>query len=458
MPTTEETLAEYYSDPRRRLKGPAPEVDPYWVEPSKPVTKGEIKNLPARPGDPVAGPLAEQLSPTMGAYGMGQLLAETYGQAKEGDWKGLAENAPYLFGIFAGPRARTAPLGKLDAAQQAAKLGTSREAIWRDYGWFQGRDGQWRFEIDDSGMKHAVPLGDWIPKREDGKPMMAPNLETAYDKARANLTPQAPVRVKRLFEHDELAKAYPHGFTKMDQHPDIMGMPVQLIEGGDISGAYIGNAPNGIVGLHETLPPGQAKSTTLHELQHAVQEREGFTRGDNPANYRPEQLKERAIQPFDMKIQALMEADPEAARAFRARNVHQARMRGKEWTTADQEMAERLDAALTSTPTGRALDKLDWDRSALFTLPDDHWQKQVFDTYRRAAGEVEARNVQKRAGMTADERRAQPPWTTQDVPDAQQILRENYGAPPQMSAAATHGKSLPVDRLSAPKESQSRIP
>ena len=43
-------------------------------------------------------------------------------------------------------------------------------------------------------------------------------------------------------------------------------------------------------------------------------------------------------------------------------------------------------------------------------------------SYRRYAGEVEARNVQRRLRMSADERRDNPPWKTQDVPDEDQIV------------------------------------
>ncbi len=46
--------------------------------------------------------------------------------------------------------------------------------------------------------------------------------------------------------------------------------------------------------------------------------------------------------------------------------------------------------------------------------------------YRRAAGEVEARNVQSRMNMTPEERRAKAPWETQDTPDAQHIIVERY--------------------------------
>jgi hypothetical protein len=52
------------------------------------------------------------------------------------------------------------------------------------------------------------------------------------------------------------------------------------------------------------------------------------------------------------------------------------------------------------------------------------------ELYRRTSGEVEARNVQTRRDMTPDQRRATPPWETEDVPRAQQIVRFGsvYGA------------------------------
>ena len=40
-----------------------------------------------------------------------------------------------------------------------------------------------------------------------------------------------------------------------------------------------------------------------------------------------------------------------------------------------------------------------------------------YDTYRRTAGEVEARNAARRLEMTTEERSAIPPWETEDVPE-----------------------------------------
>jgi hypothetical protein len=49
------------------------------------------------------------------------------------------------------------------------------------------------------------------------------------------------------------------------------------------------------------------------------------------------------------------------------------------------------------------------------------------DAYRRAAGEVEAYNTQRRRLMNAQERKNVPPWETQEIPDGQQLVNYLYG-------------------------------
>lgn len=53
-----------------------------------------------RPRDAMA-PVAETLSPTMGGYGMGELLAQMYGHGKEGDWGRMFADAPWLAAALA---------------------------------------------------------------------------------------------------------------------------------------------------------------------------------------------------------------------------------------------------------------------------------------------------------------------------------------------------------------------
>jgi GNAT superfamily N-acetyltransferase len=72
-----------------------------------PMYEGEIRNALDRPYDRFARPIAEAISPTLGGYGMGQLGADTAMRASEGDWQGVAKNAPMLaMAAFPGVKGR----------------------------------------------------------------------------------------------------------------------------------------------------------------------------------------------------------------------------------------------------------------------------------------------------------------------------------------------------------------
>jgi hypothetical protein len=97
-------------------------------------------------------------------------------------------------GMFAGRRANTADLDKLEQAEKMAKKGASREDIWKDTGWFRyhGKDGKptgdWRFEISD----------------EQAKAIRNPAVLTKTSRLRV----QAKPVVKDLLDHPELFAAY----------------------------------------------------------------------------------------------------------------------------------------------------------------------------------------------------------------------------------------------------------
>mgnify|MGYP000597516014 CR=1 FL=1 len=55
---------------------------------------------------------------------------------------------------FGGENARRADLEALDRAQDMERRNVAMDTIFRETGWFQGTDGKWRFEIDDSGMEY----------------------------------------------------------------------------------------------------------------------------------------------------------------------------------------------------------------------------------------------------------------------------------------------------------------
>lgn len=253
---------------------------------------------------------------------------------------------------FAGERAMTADRRALEQAQQMEAMGRdsvpdrfgnqpgSPEDTHVATGWHRGVDGKWRFEIDDS---QAIVDADGL----------------RIDRQRG-----VPSELGQILQHPALMEAYPDlAKVKVKINPAMSGI-----------GAYHG-ASNSI----EIRPPseyakngdGSLKSVLLHEIQHAIQNHEGFARGGNAT-------EARKMPEFEQTLRQHM---------------------------------QQHDGELPP-----------WDQ-----VKPDHPAavKAAREVYRRLAGEVEARNTQRRMNMDAGERRAVPPSETADVPRDKQIVRFN---------------------------------
>jgi hypothetical protein len=149
--------------------------------------------------------------------------------------------------IFAGIAAKTAPLADLERAKAAEAAGIPREQIWKDHGWFQGKDGKWRFEIDDS-------KASWHPRQSTSAS-----------------TPIA--RLPEHLTHDAFFAAY----------PDAKNVNVMKSDHGD--GGWIGkwgtSDPHGAI-MEINPETASPRSVALHEAQHGGQEAEGFSPGSTP--------------------------------------------------------------------------------------------------------------------------------------------------------------------------------
>lgn len=136
-------------------------------------------------------------------------------------------------GMFAGRQAKTADHAALAKAEELAASGAPREQIWKDTGWFQGVDGKWRFEIDDSAARVRDLGYGKLPEKLDHAPLI-------------------------------------------DAYPDMANVGASLSKGGNFGVSFAdmiaasGRNPDGI------------KKTALHELQHQTQAREGFNTGGDP--------------------------------------------------------------------------------------------------------------------------------------------------------------------------------
>lgn len=265
-----------------------------------------------------------------------------------------------LKAMFLGPMAKNADKVLLGKAKDMAEAGAKRDDIWKETGWFKGPDDKWRFEADDSQSKISEGVRKGI----------GPEKGTHTGK------------VAGVINHDALYDAY----------PDLRNLDA-TVEYGQISqpgGAY--NPTTGKIAMKSDAMSSGPRSILgigLHELQHAAQNIEGFAKGGNLEN---SELLDEFVTKANEQMRALVRSMDNIPHWERSRSPEYAKLKA----AYDALLDEKLEKVRTF---------------------------DMRDAYRRMAGEVEARNVQKRMNMTPDERRATPPWATQDVPDEQQIVR-----------------------------------
>jgi hypothetical protein len=266
--------------------------------------------------------------------------------------------------IFIGKTAKTWDAEAAKRAEQLETEGVDPESIWRDTGTFRGPDGQLRQEIpDEMAFKPKFGL-------EGGR-------SRAYD-------------VNEAVLHPAMRKAYPdimeETLTTVRYKPDVPESgyysPRLPAEGG-----YVGREPEIMVAGRNR---DEMKSVMAHELQHAVQHREGFSRGGNPDQFRimSKVEREETIGRLRSKI-----AEMAAKRHKDAEFVFSGLERGKPETLADPEIRDLM-----------------YELRRIETMADPREQ------YKRLAGEAEARATQARRGMTMQQRRATFPYKSYDVP------------------------------------------
>lgn len=153
--------------------------------------------------------------------------------------KGLSLGAAKSLAMFVGPISLTWDSLAAGKAKTMEKMGTDARTIWKETGTWKGPDGKWRQEIDDSGSMFRG-FGN-VDSKSVGEVVHHPKAMAAY--------------------------------------PEMAEMRAQSVPG--TGGSFVGEmgyAPSSpTVNLGRDNESGT--SVSLHELQHAVQGREGFARG-----------------------------------------------------------------------------------------------------------------------------------------------------------------------------------
>lgn len=149
-----------------------------------------------------------------------------------------------VLGIFAGPLAKRASQTMLQKAWHLESKGLPDREIFDKTGWFRGADNKWRFEIPDAEAKY-------LKDPDFGVNSMS--------------------TMKDVIDHPELYEQYP-------ELADIWAKTSRK-ESGNLGSYSPDKYPRGEITLRKDLD--DPRSTALHELQHAVQEKEGFDPGTN---------------------------------------------------------------------------------------------------------------------------------------------------------------------------------
>ena len=254
-------------------------------------------------------------------------------------------------------------LDNLSVARRMEEAEKDAKAIKMATGWERGSDGKWRYETSDIKPK---PFEEWMNKKN--------------------------LKLGDIIDSDS-------GLFEM--YPELKDFKVTRGKGKSTNAAiYTGLGKIEInfskFKPYMSIPSNREKIDGIlhrvinHEIQHAIQDSEGFAQGVSPNAFSP-----------DAPIGKLREMEE-----------------------ADGRMVERYNAmSYTEKALGegvRLKERILENRKEYNALASKY--RFGMDGYTRAAGEVEARNTEKRIGMTEEERRASLASETEDVAREDQIL------------------------------------
>lgn len=343
-------------------------------------------------------------------------------------------------------------LDNLAAARSMETAGKDALAIKMATGWERGTDGKWRYEIPDIKVIRQPEMtvnrteeGDVWYKTKLGKLIDAPELFTAYPQLAGievgiqtlpkgesgsyhnnvlilNIDTYKDKKEdvkKRIGEIERSAeyKEYSNVFDAEDATEAEMNMAMKKFFTSDIGKEYYDLMWG--KGSTEKAFGKSARSVLSHEIQHAIQDIEGFARGGNLT------IGERIAKQRDSLTDWQRNFIEDVA------------------TYESLKDTMREDYPLSRFMRNMAADEARYGESIsrdIMTMDDKELRREYNrlsqasrrvspgEAYFNIAGEVEARNVQKRLGMSAEERLASLAEETEDVARKDQIiLREALG-------------------------------
>jgi hypothetical protein len=299
----------------------------------------------------------------------------------------------------AGESSKTADSSLLEKAKAMLEGGADSEKVRQETGWFQGYDGKWRYEIDDSTAVWHLDTAKPDPKR------LVHFGERIF-------------KLTDLLDHPAMYEAYPQlKDVTVWENPDA-----------PVDGYVVGKSTDHITVRSLSSMGNLSKDLVIHEVQHLIQNIEGFTSGASKDQFEYKSWGPKEWEAYEKRSEI-------AAKLYAVLRRHGEHITARDIAAMRQEFSE-TDSILDSN--FMLLSSLADSNKRVDYLRDEYY-KQVrilqlttpSGQYNAVAGEIEAYDVQARRKMSAEERKNTRPNI--DREDAIVIEGENNFAESTMA-------------------------
>ena len=323
---------------------------------------------------------------------------------------------------FAGVRAQNADRVALDVARRMYEEGKDDLSILASTGWFLGMDNMWKFEIPDNDAEifkegNAAVINKYYDDyKRYGELLNAKDWTEDIWKELGEIEERLPLdeinkakkeigRLPDFIKHDALFEAYP-------------GLKDVLVEVAKLEGGAHGQySPYDNTITLSTLimnrnNKDEIKSTLLHEIQHAIQRKEQFASGSSEEYW--EHSRQKVLETDKRRLEHYKE------QLEREKKVSESY--GEFTSTKD--FLKQFDLDINSDTFDEDLAKLqeeyrEWKKGNIYYYEHliEKLERHIdllenysnIYLYENTAGEIEARDVQRRRNLSKEERATRLP-------------------------------------------------
>jgi hypothetical protein len=214
----------------------------------------------------------------------------------------------------------------------------------------------------------------------------------------------------QVIKHDELYK----------QYPELNKLHISYDPSLSTKGEFSNRSWNGepIIKLGNEAD----FDTTLHEIQHAIQEKEGWGRGAAPSSYNDNLNIELGNRSNDYEKFATDKMIQDIVSASQAGDIKKVlQLKGQDEEAYN--IATRLYKEIGKYPTTEVLH----DEALRLSKMADN--ESSMRRYLRTSGEIEARDTASRMGLSAAQRASTAPYSGQGIPLKDTITKMGVAAP-----------------------------